>query len=225
MNDATRREGWKTVVELAARIDAAHDTVDRGGRNVTGRIHDSRLGHLRSPSLEAGGSTSPPPRDDDASKPKEFVPADLRGKPPVSDPTGTAALQALNYGDQAVQDQKRLDRNLASMLKLLRESEDIVARYDQRTANMVEQQQEAEPGCASCSRVDSPGTVGLAKSQRSPWWSKPTRSTRLRDGTKVEVCNACYESVEVGVRWTGDLPPRDWVEYLRDNGRPRKRTA
>lgn len=224
MNDQTladiAEQAAKNLADAAAAIEAGALT----------RMRDARAGQLRSPSFEAGGSTSPTTPDDDPANHREYLPPELRGALGYSDSTGRAAVHALNYGDRAQVDRLELDQIFKRARRDADRARTILARYNPHAPSVTDQttatkESGGEPGCDSCARVDSPGTVGRKHNQRTPWWNLATRSTTLSDGTKVQLCNTCYESVEVGARWTGALPPKDWVEYLRDNGRTRKRSA
>ena len=173
-------------------------------------MRDGWNGHPRSPSLDPGSGRPAPP---------DSLPDELRGSLGYNDPTG-AVVAATNARDAAHRDAKQTTRDIVDLDTRSRRVVERFDRYRPRNPSLFDQQQteDPEPGCVSCARVRGPGGTAT-------WWNEATRTTTLASGSKVDLCNACYESVEVGARWTGSLPPKDWVEFLRDHGKPRKRSA
>lgn len=217
MNDRDRAIKLR---EQARFYDALADLIEAGFLN---RVRDGQAGQVRSPSFDAGQATSKPPADDDASKPKEYLPEDLRGRLNRSDPTATAAVQALNYGDRAAADLRLVDKRIRSGEVVVGELEQVVSAWTPHTASLFDQQTstDPEPGCQSCARVASPGTVGRAKRDQTPWWNPVAREVTLADGSKVGLCEWC----RVQVRETGELPPERHVESYRDGVRVKRKSA
>lgn len=213
MKDQARRHIIDELVELATEHSNDLTVVDRNGRTLTERMDDALLGHPKSPNLDPGTSGRAPVED---------LADELRGSLGYSDPTGSYGVQAATFGDRAKADQRQNDKDLLSALKLLRAVRERSARYKARTANPIERLEKAESGCFSCARVSAPGSVG--KQGGTPYWNPIFRMTTLVDGSKVGLCSWCY-SGELGVRKTGELPPREDVESYRDTGRARKRRA
>ena len=193
--------------ESAAELNALADLVDDG---LLTRVRDNFAGHPRSPSFDAGQSTSAPPPDLD-------LPDELRGKDTHADPTGTAAVQAAMFGNKGRQDARALAHDINLIRRTTRHATDLSGQYSPRRANAVEAAGDEEPGCQSCARV--PGHGGR------PWWNPATRSTTLESGAKVNLCGWCYETPVIGARWSGQMPPTEDVAHYRDNGRARKRSA
>lgn len=216
MNDSTLADHYEQAAEHYLAIAMMLRTSDRNGKNLTARIADAQVGHLRSPSLEAGETTA-----SDRAHVDDGMPEHLRGKTTYSDPTGTAGVQVALKGDRARDDLVRLRRGGPRAASEAQRLLDDATRYSPRSATVIEQQQEAEPGCVSCSRVDSPGTVGLAKAQRTPWWNAVAREVTLADGSKAPLCEWCRAQARV----TGALPEKTDVEAYRDTGRARRKTA
>lgn len=213
MKDSTLAEHYEKASKALDAVAKALRESDRHGRNLAERMRDAQVGHLRSPSFEAGASASPPPDD---------MPDELRGTIGYSDPTGTAGVQVALRGDRARGD---LDNLFAAGPKMSSQAERLaenVARYSARVANAIEKQEDtAQPGCASCARVASPGTVGLSKRDQTAWWNEVARSVTLASGVKVDLCEWCRAQA----RGTGEMPSVQDVESYRDTGRARKRTA
>lgn len=213
MNKEALSEMMSAVASNAVK---ASNAVDDG---LMARVRDGMSGHPKSPSFDAGSSTAQGPRDDDASKPKEYVRPELRGKPTNSDPTGSAAVQALNYGDRGAQDAKDLIRLAKAMHAMSEQFIEIASRYNARQPSVIDRGVSSandDPGCVSCARVE--GFGGKA------WWNPATRKTTLANGLKVGLCNWCYETPTLGARWDGILPPVEAVAAQRD-GKPVRRSA
>lgn len=200
------------IADMRRDLDTAEDMI-RAGLMV--RVRDGFNGHPRSPTFEAGSGPRPP----------EDLADELRGDLDYSDPVGRAVAES-NAHDRAAVDARRMVAALRDARRQIGLFVSTGARYQPRRANPVEQQTDtSEKGCESCARVDSPGTVGFAKTHRTKWWNEAVRTTTLKDGKRVGLCNFCYEANGIGARWTGELPPVEEVEHLRDNGRARKRSA
>lgn len=209
----------RALEEAVQNLDLASTALDNG---LVDRIRDNLAGTLRSPSLDAGESTANAPRDDDASNVREYLRPELRGRMTHSDPTGSAAVQALNYGDQAATDEKELERLAKAAQKAAAAIAVIAARYQPRKATAVDKvDSEPEPGCVSCARVPGPGSVGMAKSMQQPWWNPVARNVTLADGSEAALCEWCRTQT----RATGALPDREDVISYRDTGRARRRSA
>ena len=177
------------------------------------RIRDSWNGHPRSPSFEAGSSPRRPDTD---------LADELRGDIDYADPVGRV-VAATGARDAAAQDAKTLGHAITTIAAQARRAGDVRRRHKRRPAAMFdrEQTQEAEPGCVSCARVDSPGTVGMAKSARTPLWNPVAREVTLADGSKAALCEWC----RVQARTTGSLPDKAEVEAHRDGVRVKRRSA
>ena len=193
------------LTETVADLTALAAQVDDG---LIVRIRDSFPGHPQSPSFDAGQSTNRPP---------ENLPDELRGRTIHSDPTGQAAVQSIDHGNQGRDDAKSLMKDIAALRKTARHAMDTASRYTARKPNVLDQAGAEEPGCQSCARI--PGPSG------KPWWNPATRSTTLASGAKVSICGWCYDTPRLGARWSGQLPPVEDVLSYRDNGRARKRSA
>lgn len=217
MNDTTRKNLADEANALAARVAERLAAKDRHGQTVLDRMRDAQVGHLRSPSFEAGTG---PARLEDLSD-------ELRGKTNYSDPTGTAGVQVAQQGDQAARRLAEADKRLKRIVTDLAVVDIIFGDYMPRTANTIEQQEtgEPDPGCESCARVPSPGTVGFAKRDQTPWWNPVDRSATI-DGKPWALCRWCYDgSTLCSYRFTGKLPDIADIEARRDTGKPRKRSA
>lgn len=209
--------------ELAADAVEAANAVEDG---LMTRVRDGMHGHPRSPSFNAGQSTAAPPKDDDPNNPRAFLAPSLRGRDTHSDPTGSAAVQALDYGEQAEADRRQLIRDARAARLAMARFRRTAAKYTARAPSVIDRQEDKaeDRGCESCARVDSPGTVGKPKNERTPLWNPTHVVTTLADGSQVRVCRWCADG-EVGTRRTGTLPEREDVMAYRDTGRARKRTA
>jgi hypothetical protein len=199
------------ALEGLTRLDQAFDIPDaRDGLTLLARIKESYNGWPPGKGFDAGSGLdmSRVENDDD-------IP------PTHSDPTGEAGIRP----DRARDDLRKLEKEARKAADAVTHMLDIASRYTLREANHVERQVEEEPGCESCHRVASPGTVAKPKSERTQWWNKVTRSTILANGRTAFLCRWCYDSPGVGARFTGELPPIEDVESYRDYGRARKRTA
>lgn len=181
------------------------------------RIRDGWHGHPRSPSFEAGAAARP-------RRPTETLPDELRGSLDYNDPVG-AVVAATEGRDAAQKDSRALVGGLTMIRVQTRRVRDIRVRYAPRHASLFDQQEtkEPEPGCVSCSRVDGPGSVGLPKSQRVPWWNEVHTTTTL-EGKTWDLCRWCWEG-EAGVKRTGSIPDVHDVCAYRDTGRARKKGA
>lgn len=211
------------LTELAGDAIAGANAVEDG---LMTRVRDGMHGHPRSPSFDAGQSTAKPPKDDDPESPRSYLEPSLRGRDTHSDPTGTAAVQALDYGDQAEVDRRQLIKDAKAARLAMARFVRTAAKYNPRAPSAIDKQEDQaeDRGCESCARVDSPGTVGKPRNERTPWWNPTHVVTTLADGSQVRVCRWCADG-EVGTRKTGTLPEKDDVMAYRDTGRARKRTA
>lgn len=179
------------------------------------RVRDGWNGHPRSPSFDAGQSTRRPPED---------LPDELRGDLDYNDPVGRSVAQS-NALDRAAADARRLMKEARAARTALGSFHSIAARYKPRPATSFDSQQAAAPeeGCTSCARVDSPGTVGKPKHERSKWWNPPVLTTMI-DGEPTPLCDWCWRG-GAGAKHTGQLPSiEDMISY-RDTGKARRRSA
>lgn len=198
------------IDEAIAELITLRADVD-GGLIV--RIRDGWHGHPRSPNLDPGTSRPAHP---------ETLPDELRGTLGYSDPVGSV-VAATGARDSAQNDAREVIRAVTATVRQLRRARDVRSRYKLRAASLFDQEHAStpEPGCASCARVASPGTVGKPKTERSGWWNPIVRNVTLHDGRNVGLCEWC----RVRVRETGTLPDVVDVESYRDTGKARRRSA
>jgi hypothetical protein len=213
VNDRTRVSIIDEQIELLMEQRRLLTQADqRDGRTPTDRMLDGFNGWPRGRGFDGGSG----PAEDDSD-----LPDDLRGHVHYADPTGEAARRP----DRSAAIRKSFDRGLVSGLNIARQNTDTLHRFTLRQANVIEKgQSEPEPGCVSCARVPSPGTVGKPKSQQTPWWNPVHIEATLADGKAAWICRWCWET-PTGVRATGQLPPAQDVASYRDTGRARKRSA
>lgn len=211
----TKQEMVESLRRTAARATKLADALEAG---LAVRVRDGFAGHPKSPTIDAGQSTSGRPADDDPQKPKEYLRPELRGVMTHSDPTGAAAVQALNYGDRGKQDAKTLGRIIKAADMAMGVGEEIEHRYSAHPPSAVDAATGVEDaGCQSCARIKGP-------SGKSDWWNPVALTTTLTSGAKVDLCDWCWRG-EVGVKHTGHLPDVLDIASHRDNGRARKRSA
>lgn len=212
MNDSTIARLYEEAAENLLLIAAAIRNQDRNGKNLTERMIDAQVGHLRSPTLEAGAGSAPDDSD---------LPDELRGQLNYTDPTGTAGVQVASRGDRARSELDRIRRSAPRLAKEARSLVETAGRYNPRQANKVERlEDDAEEGCVSCARVTAPSAVGDGRFAR-PWWNPVARHVTLADGSVAALCEWC----RVQARASGSLPEKADVESYRDTGRARRRVG
>lgn len=207
--------------DILAELRQARDELDdiirsfevpdpRDGLNILGRIRQSFNGWPRSSGF--GGSTAPSATDSEGEP-----------MPGHADPTGDGGTRP----DPAADDLRIIGKQAV----VIRRANDLIKRtsfrYVLRTPNAIDQKESAandEPGCDSCARVPSPGTVGKPKTQQTPWFNRVDLVTKLADGTPVSLCDWCWRG-PVGVKHTGDLPAERHVAMHRDGKRVLNRSA
>jgi len=210
----------ETLSGLRRLLDAVEHPHTRDGLTLIERIRESFQGWPSGTSFDTTGGHRHEP-----------VPMPLLTNPthqidhvctiPRHDPTGEAAIR----DDQAAADLNRFNKEARNTLRAITVMLDIAARYTPRPPNSIEVLEGTpEAGCASCARVTSPGTVGLAKTHQSPWWNPVDRNVTLSDGRKVGLCSWCRKDSPHSAAATGDMPPVAAVEAHRD-GRRLGRTA
>jgi hypothetical protein len=188
------------VAQLAATVkDTLAEKDTRDGLTIPDRIRASYNGWPAGSGFDGGGKSSV--LDD------QGIPM-----PNVADPTGEAAMRQ----DRARDDERTIHRDIEAAKRALHRALINARRYRLRTANPHEQDDasDGDDGCQSCARITGPS--GL------PWWNPIHRYTVLANGVRVAVCDWCYNQPRVGVRHTGELPPKDAVESHRDGRRYRK---
>lgn len=191
MKDQARRHVVEEVIDLA---HAFFDDLNRKDRNLTERIADALIGHPKSPNLDPGTSGRAPIED---------LSDELRGGLGYSDPTGTFAMQAATFGDRARDDQRANDKDMLSVLRLLRGIKERSEKYQPRDANVVERElTEANrpPGCESCERL--PGAHGGKRYE-----AVSVEKAKVGDRT-MRLCRWCADFL----RSTGDVPTRAQVD-------------
>lgn len=206
----------------------AVDLVDaRDDMNVLTRMRESFEGWPKSSSFdsERGGEkrevVEMPYETGDPNRPLTQVPTNV--PVPKNDPVGEAVARG---ADRAANDRKLLERAVADALRASGRVLDLLGRYSLRDPSAFEESQtDPEPGCVSCARVTSIGTVGKPKNQQTSWWNSICKTTTLSSGIVVGLCRFCYDSPLVGARFTGEMPSREDVESYRDSGRARKRAS
>ena len=206
--------------DLLALLQETHDELgrilhlcttadERDGLTLLQRLEQSRNGWPRSSGFEAGRGKQQ--RDPDDPDPSALL---------HSDPTGEAAIRT----DRANDAHNRIVRRAKHLRATVEGIATEAGAYELRNANWIERQDtenQDEPGCDSCARVDSPGTVGKAKALRTPWYNRVDLTTTLANGASVKLCDWCWRG-PVGVKHSGELPPIADVEKHRDGVRVRK---
>jgi hypothetical protein len=197
----------RAAIEDLERVCTAMEVADaRDGLTLLERIRESYNGWPGGSGFDRSGRQS----------------TDREGEPlpGYSDPTGNAGTRE----DRAKQHHDILLKALSAVRRQATVAVDVATLYTLRAPNVIERAAVTEePGCVSCARVTSPGTVGLPKGQQTPWWNPVARQVTLSDGSKVGLCEWCRKS-PVGASSTGAMPPVAAVEAHRD-GRRWGRTA
>ena len=191
-----------------AELDRALEiTDDRDGLTLLSRIRGAFNGWPTGSSFETDRTSGHTTVTDDAGN----------SMPAVADPTGEAAIRP----DRAAEDLRQLQRKAKVAAQTVADMLAIAGRYSLRQANRVEVQTPSVPGCDSCARVASPGTVGHKRAEQTPWFNRVDITTTLADGTKGALCDWCFRGV-VGVKHTGEMPKTGDVEARRDGKKLRK---
>lgn len=201
--------------DLLALLHKAHDDLgrllnsyelpdQRDGLTVLQRIRESFNGWPRSTGFT--GSMSRSATDENGEQ-----------LPNYADPTGNAAERE----DKAAQDRRGMDKDAHALERHIESLYRTASRYVLREASRLDREDTDDidvPGCQSCCRVPSPGTVGKPKSQQSGWYNRVDITTTLADGTPVRLCDWCWRG-PVGVKHTGELPVERFVAMHRDGKR------
>jgi hypothetical protein len=217
------REAAKSLMRVADAIDHPDP---RDGLTLVERIREGFQGWPSGSGFDGTGRGTRMEQHDVMvplrTQPGRRVPVPFDAAAPRNDPTGEAATRP----DHAKADLDRLHKDTRAVTRTARSLLDVWARHTLRAPNPVEQLEGApEPGCQSCARVSSPGTVGLAKTHQTAWWNPVDRNVLLADGRKVGLCSWCRKDAgPYSAAQTGDMPPLQAVEAHRD-GRRLGRTA
>lgn len=183
MND---RQRIRLAQAVATRTDLAARALDAitNGSTVMGRMRDAQ-GGLRAKSFEAPSATQ---RHD-------------------------ATFSAVIGGDQAVRDERDIDRHLKAAAVAIGAVWEIIGRYppahratDADLLALGRVNARPEPGCENCARIPSPAGGPRWEPPR-PGMAHPTTVGERLDEPKM-LCDWCYTCVR---RW-GRLPSENELE-------------
>lgn len=200
MNDRELVRKSDDSADLLARIAVHFHTIDVQGATVLERIRDGYQGQPRAASYT--GPTKVAKVYDPATFTDGENP-DRDGHLP-GDPTGEAAIRT----DKANQDRRDIERAIVRIQKEALFVHRVLERYEPRAATDTDRartEQENDPGCQSCSRIEG---------HNGPMWAPVYRHGTVNGNLAeaMHLCSWCYTYA----RNKGRLPVPRELEQHRD---------